>query len=126
MSSPEHRGPGRRGRRSRARRLLGSLMYWFAVLIISLALVIGLVLLIESRDESQVEGRGGASSAPARIGARSAQVGSGSARSSRPNTTIRWAALYSGWQAVSTSRSWPTRRVTSVAVGGTILRLSTR
>ena len=43
-----------------------------------------------------------------------------SARSSLANTTIRCAAEYSGWQADSTSRSKPTRSVTSVAVGATI------
>ena len=93
MSSPERRVRTGRPRRSRAVRALGSLVYWLAVVIISLALVVGLVLLIESRDESEVEGRGGASSSPTRIDDRAAQLRSGSARSSRPNTTIRWAAL---------------------------------
>ena len=53
------------------------LLYWLAVVIVSLALLVALVLLLESRDSSSV---------------------------SRANTTIRSAALYSGWQAVSTSR----------------------
>lgn len=36
-------------------------VYWFAVLVISLALVVGLVLYFESRDQSQVGGDSGAS-----------------------------------------------------------------
>lgn len=88
MSSPEHRAPSERSRRARAVRVLGSLVYWLAVLVISLALVVGLVLLLESRDESEVEGGGGA-----RGGAGPTDVYVGSARSSRPNTTIRSAAL---------------------------------
>jgi hypothetical protein len=119
MSSPEPRGTGQRGRRSRALRVVGSVVYWLAVLVI--VLVLGLVLLLESRDQSEIEGEGGARAAPNRTDAYT-----GFARCSRPNTTIRCAALYSGWQAVSTSRSWPTRRVTSVAVGGTIICFSTR
>ena len=64
MSSREPRAPGQRSRRSRAVRLLGSVVYWLAVLVISLALVVGLVLLLESRDQSEVEGEGGARTAP--------------------------------------------------------------
>ncbi len=93
MSSPERRAPSERSRRPRAVRVLGSAVYWLVVLVISLALVVGLVLLLESRDESEVERREGASSTPIRIDARAAQLESGSARSSRPNTTIRCAAL---------------------------------
>lgn len=37
-------------------RVLGKVLYWLAVLIISLALVVALVLFFESRDESRVEG----------------------------------------------------------------------
>ncbi len=99
MSSHERPASGGRSRRSRAVRVLGSVVYWLAVLVISLALVVGLVLLLESRDQSEV-GEGRARAATTRTDAYA-----GSARSSRPNTTIRCAALYSGWQAVSTSRS---------------------
>ncbi len=67
-----------------------SVLYWLAVLVMSLALVIGLILLLESRDGGSIES--GGSRAP-------------EAQTARANTTIRWAALYSGWQAVSTSRS---------------------
>lgn len=37
-------------------RILGSLLYWLAVILISLALVIGLVLLLESQDASDIGG----------------------------------------------------------------------
>jgi hypothetical protein len=37
-------------------RVLGKILYWLAVLVISIALLIALVLFFESRDESQVEG----------------------------------------------------------------------
>lgn len=36
-------------------RLLGKILYWLAVLAVSIALLIALVLFFESRDESQVE-----------------------------------------------------------------------
>jgi hypothetical protein len=36
-------------------RLLGKILYWLAVLVISIALLVALVLFFESRDESQVE-----------------------------------------------------------------------
>lgn len=67
-----------------------TVLYWLAVLVVSLALVIGLILLLESRDGGSIE----SGWTPAR-----------KAQTARANTTIRWAALYSGWQAVSTSRS---------------------
>lgn len=35
---------------------MGRILYWVAVLAISLLLVIGLILFIESRDESSLEG----------------------------------------------------------------------
>ena len=69
MSSPEHPRAGERSRRSRAVRVLGSMGYWLAVLVISLALVVGLVLLLESRDQSEVEGKGSARAAPTRTDA---------------------------------------------------------
>jgi hypothetical protein len=49
---------------SRYRRSLGSMrilltvLYWLAVLAISLALVIGLILWFESQDESDIQGSG--------------------------------------------------------------------
>jgi hypothetical protein len=36
-------------------RALGKILYWLAVLAVSIALLIALVLFFESRDESQVE-----------------------------------------------------------------------
>jgi hypothetical protein len=36
--------------------VLRSILYWLAVLAISLALVVGLILFFESRDQSSVEG----------------------------------------------------------------------
>jgi hypothetical protein len=51
----------------RFRSLLFKVLYWFAVLVISLALLVLLVLFFESRDSSQVqngEARGGVSGAP--------------------------------------------------------------
>jgi hypothetical protein len=35
---------------------LRTLLYWLAVFVISIALVIGLILFLESRDQSSVEG----------------------------------------------------------------------
>jgi hypothetical protein len=49
------------GEPSRGRRLLrlsGRVLYWAIVLAISLALVVGLILFFESRDQSQVEEQG--------------------------------------------------------------------
>src|SRR5213595_3022318 len=43
----------------------------------------------------------------------------------RAKTTMRCAALYSGWHAVSTRRSYPTRRITEYSDGETIRVLST-
>jgi cytochrome b subunit of formate dehydrogenase len=39
-------------------RILLKVLYWLAVLAISLALVVGLILWFESRDESEIEGAG--------------------------------------------------------------------
>jgi hypothetical protein len=36
--------------------MLLKLLYWLAVLAVSLALVIGLILFLESRDQSSIEG----------------------------------------------------------------------
>jgi hypothetical protein len=48
-------------------RTLGTIVYWLAVVAISLALVIGLILFLESRDQSSVErsAAGGAITSPA-------------------------------------------------------------
>lgn len=37
-------------------RVLGKLLYWLAVVLISLAMVVALILFFESRDESRIEG----------------------------------------------------------------------
>ncbi|MDQ3935625.1 MAG: hypothetical protein M3340_13445 [Actinomycetota bacterium] len=37
------------------KRVLLTVLYWLAVLIVSIAVLVGLVLLIESRDQSSVE-----------------------------------------------------------------------
>ncbi|MEJ7657644.1 MAG: hypothetical protein WKF33_11505 [Thermoleophilaceae bacterium] len=47
----------RRSRRG-ALAIAGAVLYWLAVVAISVALVVGLVLLLESRDESEIEGQG--------------------------------------------------------------------
>ena len=36
--------------------MLKTLVYWLAVIVISLALVVGLILWFESQDESEIEG----------------------------------------------------------------------
>jgi hypothetical protein len=40
--------------------LVFKVLYWFAVVIISLALVVGLILFLESRDQSSIEAGQGA------------------------------------------------------------------
>jgi hypothetical protein len=40
----------------RRRKIILSVLYWIAVLIVSLAILVGLILLLESRDSSQVDG----------------------------------------------------------------------
>jgi cytochrome b subunit of formate dehydrogenase len=52
---------------SRSRSLLhigGKVLYWLVVLAISLALVVGLILFFESRDQSQVEEGGAIPASP--------------------------------------------------------------
>lgn len=39
-------------------RILLKVLYWLAVLAISLALVVGLILWFESRDQSEIDGAG--------------------------------------------------------------------
>ena len=75
MSSPE---PHARRDRPRWLRVLGAIVYWLAVLAVSAALVLGLILLLESRDESSLED--GSSYAPPDP-------------SRRANTTMRLLAL---------------------------------
>jgi hypothetical protein len=41
---------------SRQKKILLSIIYWIAVLVVSLAILVGLILLLESRDSSQVDG----------------------------------------------------------------------
>jgi hypothetical protein len=45
------------------RKILLRILYWLAVLVISLAILVGLILLLESRDDSSV----GASAEPAGV-----------------------------------------------------------
>ena len=73
--------------------MIGKFVYWLAVIAISLALVVALILFFESRDDSSLEG------AAAPSGLAQGRL------TSLAKTTIRCAALYSGWQAVSTRRS---------------------
>jgi preprotein translocase subunit SecG len=49
-------------------RILLRVLYWLAVLVVSIALLIGLILLLESRDSSSVGGtvQVGSATAPAR------------------------------------------------------------
>ena len=63
MTTPAERG-------GRARRVLLSVLYWAAVLAISLAILVGLVLLLESRDDSDIDegaGAGTRAATPARL-----------------------------------------------------------
>ncbi|HEX8052445.1 MAG TPA: hypothetical protein VF517_05590 [Thermoleophilaceae bacterium] len=46
--------------RPRWQRILLSVLYWVAVLVVSIAILVALVLLIESRDQSSVENEGAA------------------------------------------------------------------
>jgi len=51
-------------------RILGRVLYWGVVLAISLALVVGLILFFESRDDSSLEGAGGSRDDAARFAGR--------------------------------------------------------
>ena len=44
--------------RPRWQRILMSVLYWVAVFVISIAILVALVLLLESRDQSSVEDEG--------------------------------------------------------------------
>ena len=46
--------------RPRWQRILFGVIYWVAVLVVSIAILVALVLLIESRDQSSVEDEGSA------------------------------------------------------------------
>ena len=41
---------------SRQKKILLSVIYWIAVLVISVGILIGLILLLESRDSSSIDG----------------------------------------------------------------------
>ena len=82
----------RRTATARARRLAGRIVYWLAVFVVSVVLVVLLLLFLESRDQSSVD----TAAAPA-TGSRTFE--------SRAKTTIRFAALYRGWHAVRITRS---------------------
>jgi uncharacterized protein with PQ loop repeat len=41
---------------SRRRKIIFSIIYWIAVLVVSLAILVGLILLLESRDSSSING----------------------------------------------------------------------
>jgi uncharacterized protein with PQ loop repeat len=41
---------------SRRRKIIFSIVYWIAVLVVSLAILVGLILLLESRDSSSISG----------------------------------------------------------------------
>ena len=67
-------------------KIVGRIIYWLAVVAISLALVIGLILFLESRDQSSVEVR--------RLrGLRLGLTREPSRRTCRANTITRSAAL---------------------------------
>jgi cytochrome b subunit of formate dehydrogenase len=68
--------------------VLLKILYWVAVVAISVALVIGLILFLESRDQSDVKQSG--SAAPA---GQLRLTRAGSRLTSRANTMIRSAAL---------------------------------
>jgi hypothetical protein len=40
----------------RRRKIMLSIVYWLAVLVVSLAILVGLILLLESRDSSSIDG----------------------------------------------------------------------
>ncbi len=67
------------------------ILYWLAVLAISLALLVALVLFFESRDDSSLDSGSNVTERAASSYPRSSRAGPRSAK--RANTTIRWAAL---------------------------------
>jgi hypothetical protein len=50
--------------RSRGAVIAGKVVYWLAVLVISIGILIGLILLLESRDNSSIDKSGRAPGAP--------------------------------------------------------------
>ena len=53
---PERAPAPARAREKRGpRRILLSVVYWLAVLVVSLAILVGLILLLESRDNSEIQ-----------------------------------------------------------------------
>ncbi len=71
--------------------MLGKTIYWLAVLLISLALLVVLVLFLESRDDSSLESGSRTSELETAGYLRLSREGPRPAK--RANTTIRWAAL---------------------------------
>jgi hypothetical protein len=51
----EDSSPPARPQRARGTRIALSILYWLAVLIVSLAILVGLILLLESRDNSEIQ-----------------------------------------------------------------------
>jgi cytochrome b subunit of formate dehydrogenase len=56
MSMGRSAGPPASQYRALATAMILKILYWLAVLAVSLALVIGLILFFESRDQSSIEG----------------------------------------------------------------------
>lgn len=56
--------PARAREKRGPRRILLSVLYWLAVLVVSLAILVGLILLLESRDSSEVQSSAMPTSAP--------------------------------------------------------------
>lgn len=71
--------------------VLRRILYWLAVLVVSLALLVVLVLLLESRDDSSLESGSRATETAAGGYLRLSRGGPRPAK--RAKTTIRWAAL---------------------------------
>jgi len=72
--------------------VLIQILYWLAVLAISLALLVALVLFFESRDDSELESGSRVTEMEAAAGyPPSSRAGPRPVK--RANTTIRWAAL---------------------------------
>lgn len=71
-------------------RLLWRVLYWLAVLAVSIVVLVALVLFLESRDRSEVDPDAG-SAERAALTLYSTRAGDSS--TSRAKTTMRWAAL---------------------------------
>lgn len=71
--------------------MLIKVLYWLAVVVVSLALLVALVLFLEARDASNVEG--GAGFPLLGVGQLPRPTLAGDRRTNRAKTTIRLAAL---------------------------------